>query len=227
MKRADWRIEDEPQFDVYHGDDRLGTLRLPLAGHHNRLNALAAVAAADHAGVSGADALDAIGEFRGVKRRLEVRGVVGGVTIVDDFAHHPTAFEMTIAAQRASHPHSRVVAVFEPRSNTMKRGVMNARLSDSLSGADRVFCRSAATDWNAAQALGPLGAKATVHGDLDELIDAIVAYVKAGDQVVVMSNGGFGGIHAKLLAQLAAAAAGSAHTADPARSADSTRSAAA
>ncbi len=166
-------------------------------------------------------------EFRGVKRRLEVRGVVGGVTIVDDFAHHPTAFEMTIAAQRASHPHSRVVAVFEPRSNTMKRGVMNARLSDSLSGADRVFCLSAATDWSAAQALGPLGAKATVHGDLDELIDAIVAYVKAGDQVVVMSNGGFGGIHAKLLAQLAAAAAGSAHTADPARSADSTRSAAA
>ena len=221
---GDWRIEQEPRLDVFHGDDHLGTLQLALAGHHNRLNALAAVAAADHAGVSGIDALDAIAEFRGVKRRLEVRGVVGGVTVVDDFAHHPTAFEMTIAAQRASHPHSRIVAVFEPRSNTMKRGVMNARLPDSLSGADRVFCLSAATGWSVAQALEPLGPKATVHGDLGELVDSIVAYARAGDQVVVMSNGGFGGIHAKLLAQLAAA--DSANSADSARRADSTRSAA-
>ena len=221
---GDWRIEHEPGFDVYHGDDHLGTLQLALAGHHNRLNALAAVAAANHAGVSGTDALDAIAEFRGVKRRLEVRGVAGGVTVIDDFAHHPTAFEMTIAAQRASHPHSRIVAVFEPRSNTMKRGVMNARLPRSLSGADRVFCLSSATDWNAAQVLAPLGVKATVHGDLSELVDAIVAYVQAGDQVVVMSNGGFGGIHARLLAQLATA--GFATSADSARCADSTRSAA-
>ena len=222
---GDWRI-DTRQLDVYRDDDRLGTLQLALAGHHNRMNALAAVAAADHAGVSGIDALDALAEFRGVKRRLEVRGVAGGVTVIDDFAHHPTAFEMTIKALRASHPHSRIVAVFEPRSNTMKRGAMNARLSDSLSGADRVFCLSAGIDWSAAQALAPLGAKATVHGDLGELVDAIITYAKASDQVVVMSNGGFGGIHAKLLAKLADSAADSAKSVDSAIRAHSTKSAA-
>ncbi len=154
---------------MYSGAHRLGSLQLALAGKHNRLNALAAVAAADHAGVSGADALAALAEFRGVKRRLEVRGTAAGVTVIDDFAHHPTAFEMTIAALRASHPQSRIVAVFEPRSNTMKRGAMNARLADSLSGADRVFCFSAGVDWNAAQALASLGAKATVHNELDAI----------------------------------------------------------
>ena len=200
---GDWRIDREPPFDVSHGDSRVGPLRLSLAGQHNRLNALAAVAAADHAGVSGAAALAALGEFGGVKRRLEVRGVADGVTVIDDFAHHPTAFAMTIAALRAAHPESRIVAVFEPRSNTMKRGVMNAQLADSLSQADRVFCFSAGIDWNAAQALTPLGPKATEHDGLDALIDAIVAYVKPGDQLVVMSNGGFGGIHTRLLTQLA------------------------
>ena len=221
---GDWRLDRE--FDLYRGDGRLGAMQLTLAGHHNRMNALAAVAAADHAGVSGIDALDALAEFRGVKRRLEVRGVAGGVTVIDDFAHHPTAFEMTIKALRASHPRSRIVAVFEPRSNTMKRGVMNARLPDSLSGADRVFCFTAGIDWDAAQALAPMGAKATVHVELGELVDAIITYAKASDQVVVMSNGGFGGIHAKLLAQLADPFAGSAKSLDSARRAHSTKSAA-
>lgn len=214
---GDWRIDREPQFDVYHGDHRLGTLQLALAGHHNRMNALAAVAAADHVGVSGTDALDALAEFRGVKRRLEVRGSAGGVTVIDDFAHHPTAYEMTISALRASHPHCRVVAVFEPRSNTMKRGAMNALLPDSLSQADRVFCFAAGVEWDAAQVLAPLGPKATVHDDLDALVAAIVTYVTAGDQVVVMSNGGFGGIHLKLLAELADSSAGSAKSADSAK----------
>ena len=200
-----WRIDDEPPFHVYRADHRVGAMQLALAGQHNRLNALAAIAAADHAGVPGIDALAGLAEFRGIKRRLEVRGVAGGVTVVDDFAHHPTAFERTISALRASHPKNRIIAVFEPRSNTMKRGVMNARLPDSLSGADRVFCFSAGIDWNAAQALAPLGPKAAVHDDLDAMVGAIVAYVQAGDQLVVMSNGGFGGIHTKLLTQLAAA----------------------
>ena len=214
---GDWRISHEPPFDVYRGAHRVGKLQLALAGHHNRLNALAAVAAADHVGVPANDALDALAEFRGVKRRLEVRGIANGVTVIDDFAHHPTAFEMTIQALRASYPHSRIVAVFEPRSNTMKRGVMNERLPDSLSGADRVFCLSAGVDWDAVQTLAQLGAKATVHDRLGELLDSIVAYVQAGDQVVVMSNGDFGGIHTKLLAQLADSAAGTAKRSDSAQ----------
>ncbi len=121
---GDWRVDGEPPFDVHRGDHPVGALQLALAGQHNRMNALAAIAAADHVGVSAADALAALAEFGGVKRRLEVRGVVDGVTVIDDFAHHPTAFAMTIAALRASHPHSRIVAVFEPRSNTMKRGAV-------------------------------------------------------------------------------------------------------
>ena len=222
---GDWRIGGQT-FDVYNAAHRLGSLQLAMAGEHNRLNALAAVAAADHAGVPGAYALAALAEFRGVKRRLEVRGTAAGVAVIDDFAHHPTAFEMTIAALRASHPQSRIVAVFEPRSNTMKRGVMNARLADSLSGADRVFCFSAGVGWNATQALARLGAKATVHNELDALIQAVVTYAQAGDQIVVMSNGGFGGIHGKLLAQLANSGPDSETPGASARSVDSTRSAA-
>jgi UDP-N-acetylmuramate: L-alanyl-gamma-D-glutamyl-meso-diaminopimelate ligase len=198
-----WQIDNESPFNVHQGDRVAGALQLALAGQHNRMNALAAIVAADHVGVSSADALAALAEFRGVKRRLEVRGVVGGVTVIDDFAHHPTAFAMTISALRTSHPQSRVIAVFEPRSNTMKRGAMNALLPGSLSNADRVFCFAAGSDGNAAHALAPLGSKATVHDDLDAMVDAIVAYVQANDQLVVMSNGGFGDIHAKLLTQLA------------------------
>jgi UDP-N-acetylmuramate: L-alanyl-gamma-D-glutamyl-meso-diaminopimelate ligase len=188
---------------VHQGDRVVGALQLALAGQHNRMNALAAIAAAGHVGVSGADALDALAEFRGVKRRLEVRGVADGVTVIDDFAHHPTAFEMTISALRTSHPQSRIVAVFEPRSNTMKRGAVNALLPSSLSNADRVFCLAGGIDWSVAQVLEPLGQKATVHDGLGAMVDAIVAYVHAGDQLVVMSNGAFGDIHAKLLTQLA------------------------
>jgi UDP-N-acetylmuramate: L-alanyl-gamma-D-glutamyl-meso-diaminopimelate ligase len=198
-----WRIDSGSPFSVHQGDHVVGALQLALAGQHNRMNALAAIVAADHVGVPGADAVAALAEFRGVKRRLEVRGVADGVTVIDDFAHHPTAFEMTISALRASHPQSRIVAVFEPRSNTMKRGVLNAQLPSSLSNADRVFCFSGDIDWSVAQVLEPLGPKATVHDGLGAMVDAIVAYVQAGDQLVVMSNGGFGDIHAKLLAQLA------------------------
>ena len=197
-----WRLDSEPPFQVHRDDHDVGPLQLALAGQHNRMNALAAIAAAHHAGVSPAEALIALAEFRGVKRRLEVRGVVDGVTVIDDFAHHPTAFAMTIAALRASHPHSRIVAVFEPRSNTMKRGVVNALLPDSLSKADRVFCYAGAIECMGS-ALTPLGSKATVHDGLDTMIEAIVGYVQPGDQLVFMSNGGFGGIHAKLLTRLA------------------------
>ena len=198
-----WRVEAEPPFDVSHGGERVGSLHLPMAGQHNRLNALAAIAAANHVGVAPATALAALSGFRGVKRRLEVRGMVDGVTLIDDFAHHPTAFAQTIGAVRALHPESRVVAVFEPRSNTMRSGAVNALLPGSLAAADRVFCFADGIDWNVAQVLAPLGSKASVHGDVDALVDAIVGYVEPGDQLLVMSNGGFGGIHARLLARLA------------------------
>ena len=198
-----WHIDADPPFDVSHGGERVGPLQLPMAGQHNRLNALAAIAAANHVGVAPAAALAALSGFRGVKRRLEVRGVVDGVTLIDDFAHHPTAFAQTIGAVRALHPGSRVVAVFELRSNTLKRGAVNALLPGSLAAADRVFCFAGGIDWNAAQVLAPLGSKASVHGDVDALVDAIVAYVDHGDQLLVMSNGGFGGVHARLLTRLA------------------------
>ena len=198
-----WRIDSGSPFRVHQGDRVVGALQLAMAGQHNRMNALAGIVAAGHADVSGAAALAALAEFRGVKRRLEVRGVADGVTVIDDFAHHPTAFEMTISALRTSHPQSRIVAVFEPRSNTMKRGAVNALLPSSLSNADRVFCFSGGIDWSVVQALEPLGQKATVHDDLGAMVDAIVAYLQAGDQLVVMSNGAFGDIHAKLLTQLA------------------------
>ncbi len=198
-----WRVGSEPPFQVHRDDHHVGALQLALAGQHNRMNALAAIAAADHVGVSAADALAALAEFGGVKRRLEVRGVVDGVTVIDDFAHHPTAFAMTISALRASHPQARIVAVFEPRSNTMKRGAVDALLPDSLSKANRVFCYAGDNDCNVASALAPLGSKASVHDALEAMIEAIVEYVQTGDQLAIMSNGGFGGIHAKLLTRLA------------------------
>ena len=208
-----WRVDSEPPFAVHRDDHPVGALQLALAGQHNRMNALAAIAAADHVGVSAADALAALAEFGGVKRRLEVRGVVDGVTVIDDFAHHPTAFAVTIAALRALHPHSRIIAVFEPRSNTMKRGAVDALLPDSFSQADRVFCYAGGIEGSVASALVPLGTKATVHDGLEAMIEAIVEYAQKDDQLVVMSNGGFGGIHTKLLTRLAQRADSAKHAA--------------
>ncbi len=199
---GDWQFADDGSSIVRRGGNAVGPLQLALAGQHNRMNALAAIAAASHVGVPVAKALAALAEFRGVKRRLEIRGVVDGVTVIDDFAHHPTAFAQTIAALR-SHSQGRVVAIFEPRSNTMRRGAVNALLPQSLSAADRVFCFARDIDWNGAQVLAPLGSRATVHDELDAMVDAIVEYSMEGDQLIVMSNGDFGGIHTKLLTRLA------------------------
>jgi len=180
-----------------------GTLQWDLLGEHNRMNALAALAAARHAGVPVAQGLAGLGEFRNVKRRMEVRGTVNGVTVYDDFAHHPTAIDTTVAGLRRKVGTARILAVLEPRSNTMKLGVMKAALPGSLKDADLVFCYGANLGWDASAALAPLGGKATVKDDLDKLIEAIAAAAKPGDQVLVMSNGGFGGIHEKLLKRLA------------------------
>jgi len=133
-----------------------------------------------------------------------VRGRAGGVTVYDDFAHHPTAIATTIDGLRRAVGPARILAVLEPRSNTMKLGSMKGRLAASLEGAERTYCHSAGLGWDAAAALAPLGARASVHADLDELVAAVVQDARSGDHVLVMSNGGFGGIHEKLLARLAA-----------------------
>jgi UDP-N-acetylmuramate: L-alanyl-gamma-D-glutamyl-meso-diaminopimelate ligase len=190
-------------FDVLLAGKPLGRVQWDQLGAHNRMNALAAIAAARHVGVPVEVAIEALGRFKGVKRRMEVRGVVNGITVFDDFAHHPTAIETTLAGLRRKVGAARILAVLEPRSNTMKLGVMKAQLPGSLADAQRVFCYTGGLGWDAAGALQPLGAKATTHEDLAQLVEAIAAEAKSGDQVLVMSNGGFGGIHGKLLDRLA------------------------
>jgi len=180
-----------------------GVLRWDLLGEHNRMNALAALAAARHAGVPVVQGLAALSEFKNVKRRMEVRGVVNDITVYDDFAHHPTAIDTTVAGLRHKVGAARINAVLEPRSNTMKLGVIKDALPGSLKDADLVFCYGANLGWDAAAALAPLGSKAVVEDDLDALIEKIAAAAQPGDHILVMSNGGFGGIHEKLLKRLA------------------------
>ena len=186
-----------------------------MLGEHNQLNALAAIAAAEHAGVSPELAAKALGSFENVRRRLELRGTAAGVKVYDDFAHHPTAMRTTINGLRRkvdaspaspSAPRARILAVFEPRSNTMKLGAMKAQLPWSLEEADLAFCHSGALGWDAAQALAPMGDLAVVESSVDQLVARIVAAAQPGDHVLCMSNGGFGGIHNKLLQALAAKA---------------------
>ena len=190
--------------DVLLGGAAHGRLQLAMSGRHNQLNALAAIAAARHAGVPVAQSLDALRAFKGVRRRMEVRGNVRGVTVYDDFAHHPTAIAATLDGLRRKVGGERIVALLEPRSNTMKLGTMKAQLPASLASADRVFCYCGNLGWDASTVFAPLGAKASVIEDLDTLANAVVREARAGDHVVVMSNGSFGGIHDKLLQRLAA-----------------------
>ena len=196
-----WNINDDHVVTL-NGKPQ-GTLQWEIMGEHNRMNALAALAAARHVGVAVSQGLAALTEFKNVKRRMEVRGTVNGITVYDDFAHHPTAIATTVEGLRRKVGQARILAVLEPRSNTMKLGVMKAALPASLKDADAVFCYSANLGWDAAEALATMGSKATVKDDLNELITAIATTAKSGDQILVMSNGGFGGIHEKLLRQLA------------------------
>lgn len=185
-----------------------------LGGVHNQLNALAAIAAADHVGVAPAVAAQALATFDNVKRRMEVRGQVvldsandaasTPVTVYDDFAHHPTAIRTTINGLRRKIGNARILAVFEPRSNTMKLGAMKAQLPWSLEEADLSFCHSGGLGWDASEALAPLGASASVASSIDQLLQQVLSQVQAGDHILCMSNGGFGGIHDKLLRALKA-----------------------
>jgi UDP-N-acetylmuramate: L-alanyl-gamma-D-glutamyl-meso-diaminopimelate ligase len=177
--------------------------RLPLAGAHNRANALAAMAAARHVGVTPIHAAEALERFEGVKRRLEPRGTVRGVTVYDDFAHHPTAIATTVSGLRQRVGERRILAVLEPRSNTMKLGSMKGLLPASLAEADEVFCYAGNLGWDAQEVFAQMGAKAHVIEDMGALVAAIVSEARYGDQILVMSNGGFGGIHDRLLEALA------------------------
>jgi len=204
----DWSVEatgvEAGHYKVHHKGVELGQMHLTLAGAHNRSNALAAMVAARHVGVTPTVALEAISRFQGIKRRLEVRGIERGVTVYDDFAHHPTAIAATLEGLRQQVGTSRILAVLEPRSNTMKLGNMKSLLPGSLESAELTFCYAANLGWNAKQALAPLGERATVFEDLSELVKAVTQNARSDDHVLVMSNGGFGGVHDKLLKALAA-----------------------
>jgi UDP-N-acetylmuramate: L-alanyl-gamma-D-glutamyl-meso-diaminopimelate ligase len=194
---------DEARFEVHLNGRKQGTVRWGLLGEHNRHNGLSALSAARHAGVPVTVGIEALGRFQSVKRRLEVRGTVNGVTVYDDFAHHPTAIQSTLAGLRSKVGSARVLAVLEPRSNTMKLGVMKDGLAGSLSDAQRVFCYTHGLGWDAAAALAPLGDRAACYEELGALVSGVASAAKPGDHVLVMSNGGFGGVHAKLLEALA------------------------
>ena len=209
---TDWRVVAEPQsgyarFTVLHGERIVGDVEWGTLGRHNAENALAALVAAVHAGVDEQAALEALRRFGGVKRRLEVRGTVDGVVVYDDFAHHPTAIATTLEGVRRKAGVGRVVAVLEPRSNTMKLGTHKAALADSLRAADRVYVyQSPEVKWDVADAMRPLGPLAVVHSDLAQLTAALVGEARPGDHFVLMSNGSFGGLHERLLAALRARA---------------------
>ena len=203
---AGWQTAGDggAHFPVSFRGEAIGDVQWDLLGEHNRLNALAAIAAARHAGVTPEQAVSALGRFENVRRRLEVRGTVGGVTVYDDFAHHPTAIATTIAGLRGKVGTGRILAVLEPRSNTMKLGVMKDRLPESLAEADKVYCYTHRLGWDVRTALASMGTKVHCEDDLEALVKAVSDEALAGDHVLIMSNGAFGGIHAMLLERLAA-----------------------
>ena len=203
---SDFVAEGEPsQFQVLQAGKPVAEVQWAIGGVHNQLNALAAIAAAEHVGVGPAVAAQALTSFENVKRRMEVRGKVNGVTIYDDFAHHPTAIRTTVNGLRRQVGQARILAIFEPRSSTMKLGTMKAQLPWSLEEADLAFCHSGGLGWDATGALQSMGLKVQVGANIDEVIAQVLTQVKPGDHLLCMSNGGFGGIHNKLLEAIQAA----------------------
>ena len=204
--------DGEPHdFEVRKAGEPVGRVQWAVSGVHNQANALAAIAAAEHVGVAPAQAAASLASFQNVKRRMEVKGVVsrsgGNITVYDDFAHHPTAIDTTIDGLRrqlnsTGRAEGRILAVFEPRSNTMKLGSMTAQLPGSLRQADLAFCHTSGLGWDAQAALAPMGARAHVASSIDQLVAQVTAQARPGDHLLCMSNGGFGGIHDKLLAAL-------------------------
>lgn len=198
-------LADGSHFIVKQGDKTWGEVQWNMLGRHNVENALASIIAAEHAGVSVAESIAALNAFGGVRRRMEVRGVVNGITVYDDFAHHPTAITTTMQGLRRKVGKARIIAVLEPRSNTMKLGTHREPLKQSLQGAEQIWLyQGPDVKWDVTSLAAELGPHACVHKDITEMVNALAAETKAGDHVLIMSNGGFGGIHGKLLAKLKA-----------------------
>jgi UDP-N-acetylmuramate: L-alanyl-gamma-D-glutamyl-meso-diaminopimelate ligase len=201
---SDFSAQGEPDsFDVMERGLKVAHLDWGIGGVHNQLNALATIAAAQHVGITPEASALALGAFQNVKRRMEVRGAVNGVVVYDDFAHHPTAMHTTIDGLRRKVGSARILAVFEPRSNTMKLGAMKAQLPWSLEQADLSFCHSGGLGWDASAVLSPMGNKASIAGNIEQLVQQVTQAARPGDHILCMSNGGFGDIHAKLLTALA------------------------
>ena len=208
-----WRAQslapDDSHFAIICGEQQVGDVHWDLLGAHNSANALAAIAAARHAGVPSALAIEALATFRNVKRRLQVRGTINGITVYDDFAHHPTAITTTLAGLRGRVGSARIIALLEPRSNTMRLGVHKDHLAPALAAADRVLLyQPDDLGWDLHGVAAALGDKAAVHASIESLIDAVLRQAHHGDHVLIMSNGAFGGIHDQLLSALTARATG-------------------
>jgi len=202
--KADWLIDgvstDGREFDIQLKGKFAGKVNSPLLGRHNRMNILAAIVAARHAGVPVAQSIAALQQFKGIKRRMEVRGEVGGITVYDDFAHHPTAITETIDGLRRAVGRAKIWAVLEPRSNTMRMGVHKEQLAASLKEADQVLMyQPEDVDWNMQTVVDATGESARLHTSINSIIDEIKQHAQSGDHVLVMSNGAFGGIHQKIL----------------------------
>jgi len=193
------KVNQDQSFEVLNLGQLLGTLSWDLLGHHNRMNALAAIAASHHVGIKFEDAIEALKTFKNVKRRMECIGEKNGITIYDDFAHHPAAITTTLSGLRAKVGKARIIAVLEPRSNTMKLGTMKGALPESLKDADQVFCYGEKLTWNAEEALAPIKDKSFVGQDMKHFVEAILKEAKSGDHILIMSNGSFNGIHQTLL----------------------------
>jgi UDP-N-acetylmuramate: L-alanyl-gamma-D-glutamyl-meso-diaminopimelate ligase len=200
---------DFSRFEVLENGSSHGELRWDILGAHNVENALAALAAARHSGVPVERGIDALRRFKGVARRMQLRGESAGVRVYDDFAHHPTAIETTIDGLRRRVGQQRIVAILEPRSNTMQLGVHRETLGHSLQGADEVWLYAPPNiGWNVRAAIAALGGRARVCDDMDSLVSALASQLKQGDHALIMSNGGFGGLHTRLLEALKGRAEG-------------------
>lgn len=201
--QAHLQSPDGSVFDVYYGQQQLGTVSWALIGQHNVNNALAAIAAARHAGVNPEQAIDALAEFKNVKRRMEIKGQINGITVYDDFAHHPTAIDTTLRGLRRKVGNAKIIAVLELGSYTMRSGVHKERLAAALQAADEIhFARPKFADWGIEDVARQLSQPATVHDTVEQIIAALSSTAKAGEHILIMSNSGFDGIHQKLLVNL-------------------------
>ena len=196
--------DDFSQFEVLEDGKARGTVEWGMIGAHNMENALAAIAAARHAGVTVQHSIEALGSFKGIARRMQLRGEVNGVKVYDDFAHHPTAIATTVDGLRRRVGNARIIAVLEPRSNTMKMGVHQKTLGPSLLGADEVWLFTPPDlGWDASPIVASLGAKGHASHDIASLAAELAKSARPGDHILIMSNGGFGGLHGKVLTALA------------------------